>query len=151
MKLSDKILELRKKAGMSQEALAEKLSVSRQTVSRWELGSAEPDAGNLRELSKLFSVTADYLLNDDYESDGDIPRVREAEASLEKTEASLSEKTRTLEKFLLIGSAAFAVAAVAFLIAAIDSLNILFVVAALLNAILSGVLIFRYVSSKKKE
>ncbi len=151
MKLSDKILALRKKAGMSQEALAEKLSVSRQTVSRWELGSAEPDAGNLRELSKLFGVTADYLLNDDYESDGDIPRVREAEASLEKTEASLSEKTRTLEKFLLIGSAAFAIAAVAFLIAAIDSLNILFVVAALLNAILSGVLIFRYVSSKKKE
>ncbi len=69
MKLSDKILALRKKQGISQEELSEKLSVSRQTVSRWEMGSALPDASNILQLSRLFGVTADYLLDDDYESD----------------------------------------------------------------------------------
>ena len=65
MKLGDKILMLRKKEGMSQEQLAEKLNVSRQAVSRWESGSALPDASNIRQLSKVFAVSADYLLNDD--------------------------------------------------------------------------------------
>ena len=77
MKLSDKIAALRKSRGMSQEELAEKLQVSRQAVSRWEVGSAMPDASNLLQLSRLFGVTADYLLNEDYESDQDLPRVKE--------------------------------------------------------------------------
>ncbi len=76
MKLSEKILTLRKKAGMSQEELAEKLNLSRQAVSRWEVGSAVPDAYNVLQLSKLFGVTSDYLLNDDYESDHDVPAVK---------------------------------------------------------------------------
>lgn len=76
MKLSDKIISLRKKAGLSQEQLAEQLCVSRQTVSRWELGTAMPDAGNLKALSRLFGVTSDYLLNDDYRSDEDLPKVQ---------------------------------------------------------------------------
>lgn len=67
MKLSEKILMLRKQKGMSQEELAERLNVSRQAVSRWEGGSALPDATNVLQLSKLFEVSADYLLNDDYE------------------------------------------------------------------------------------
>ena len=65
MKLGDKILMLRKKEGMSQEQLAEKLDVSRQAISRWELGSALPDVNNIRQLSRVFAVSADYLLNDD--------------------------------------------------------------------------------------
>ena len=76
VKLSDKILTLRKRGGMSQEELAEKLNVSRQTVSRWELGSAQPDANNILQISKLFGVTADYLLNDDDSSDNDLPNVK---------------------------------------------------------------------------
>lgn len=79
MKLSEKILSLRKQAGLSQEELAEKLNVSRQAVSRWEVGSAQPDASNVLQLSKLFGVTADYLLNDDYESDKDVPAVKNTE------------------------------------------------------------------------
>ncbi len=67
MKLSEKIFTLRKEKGLSQEELAEKLNVSRQAVSRWEGGSALPDATNVLQLSKLFEVSADYLLNDDYE------------------------------------------------------------------------------------
>lgn len=65
MHLSEKILLLRKQQGLSQEALAEQLGVSRQAVSRWETGSALPDAGNLLQLSRLFGVTTDSLLCDE--------------------------------------------------------------------------------------
>lgn len=81
MKLSDKITTLRKQNGMSQEDLAEKLDVSRQAISRWEMGSAMPDANNILQISKLFGVTADYLLNDDYESDNDIPKIQKMKES----------------------------------------------------------------------
>lgn len=64
MKLPKKIVTLRKARGLSQEALAEQLGVSRQAISRWEQGSAQPDAGNLFQLSRLFQVSADYLLDD---------------------------------------------------------------------------------------
>ena len=77
MKLSDKVIALRKNAGMSQEELAEKQDVSRQAISRWENGSAKPDADHLLQISKLFDVTADYLLNEAYESDNDLPKVKE--------------------------------------------------------------------------
>jgi len=80
MKLSDKIVGLRKSRGISQEELAEKLNVSRQAVSRWEMGTAMPDAANILQLSKLFRVTTDYLLNDEYQSDDDLPKVKEAKS-----------------------------------------------------------------------
>lgn len=76
MNLSDKILNLRKQNGLSQEELAEKLNVSRQAISRWELGSAQPDVSNILQLSKLFKVTTDYLLQDDYEGDPNIPAAK---------------------------------------------------------------------------
>jgi DNA-binding XRE family transcriptional regulator len=60
--------------------LAEKLNVSRQAVSHWESGTAQPEASNVLSLSKLFGVTADYLLNDDYESDFDVPVVKQAKS-----------------------------------------------------------------------
>ena len=77
MKLSDKIIRLRKSNGWSQEDLAEKLNVSRQAISRWEGATAQPDAANILQLSKLFGVTTDYLLNDEYESDNDLPKVKQ--------------------------------------------------------------------------
>ena len=76
MKLSDKIIQLRKANGWSQEDLAERLNISRQSISRWEGATAQPDAANILQLSKLFGVTADYLLNDEYESDNDLPKVK---------------------------------------------------------------------------
>lgn len=80
MKLSEKIVRLRKINGWSQEGLAEKTNVSRQAISRWEGGTAQPDATNILQLSKLFGVTTDYLLNDEYESDNDLPKVKEAKS-----------------------------------------------------------------------
>lgn len=79
MKLSDKIVGLRKSNGMSQEDLAEELDISRQAISRWESGAAMPDANNILQLSKLFGVATDYLLNDDYQSDNDLPKVKEVQ------------------------------------------------------------------------
>ena len=77
MKLSDKIIKHRKSNGWSQEKLAEKLNVSRQTISRWEGATAQPDAQNILQLSRLFGVTTDYLLNDEYESDDDFHKSKE--------------------------------------------------------------------------
>lgn len=69
MKLEEKILALRKQYGMSQEELAGKLNVSRQAISRWEMGTAQPDVSNILQLSKVFCVTTDYLLNDECEEE----------------------------------------------------------------------------------
>jgi transcriptional regulator with XRE-family HTH domain len=65
MKLQEKILYYRKKSGLSQEALAEKLGVSRQAVSKWETGEAVPEIGKILLLAKTFGITTDSLLNDD--------------------------------------------------------------------------------------
>ena len=65
MKLNEKIYDCRKKAGLSQDALAERLGVSRQAVSKWEIGSAQPDLDNIVALAKAFDVTTDWLLTDD--------------------------------------------------------------------------------------
>ena len=73
MKLSDKLIMLRKEKGWSQEDFAEKLDVSRQAISRWENESALPDAQNILQISKLFGVSADYLLNDECEGVADAP------------------------------------------------------------------------------
>ncbi|MBQ4600671.1 MAG: helix-turn-helix transcriptional regulator [Oscillospiraceae bacterium] len=89
MKLPDKIIKHRKANGWSQEDFAEKLNVSRQAISRWENGTALPDAQNILQISKLFHVTTDYLLNDDYESDSDIPIVQ---TETQKTEQLFSKK-----------------------------------------------------------
>ena len=69
MTLNEKIYNLRKNAGYSQEALAEKTGVSRQSVSKWETGESVPEIDKIVALSKIFSVTTDYLLNDDYEEE----------------------------------------------------------------------------------
>lgn len=63
--IGEKIALCRKKAGLSQEALAAQLGISRQAVSRWETGEATPDTDKVVQLSRLFGVTTDYLLLDD--------------------------------------------------------------------------------------
>ena len=67
MILADKLIDLRKKSGWSQEELAEKLNVSRQAVSKWESAQSVPDMGRIVQLSELFSVSTDYLLKDSVE------------------------------------------------------------------------------------
>ncbi len=65
MILADKIINLRKQNGWSQEQLAEQLGVSRQSVSKWESGMSIPDLDKIIKISKIFSVSTDYLLKDE--------------------------------------------------------------------------------------
>lgn len=68
MILADKIIENRKKNGWSQEELANRLGVSRQSVSKWESAQAVPDMKKILQLSELFGVSTDYLIKDEIES-----------------------------------------------------------------------------------
>ena len=70
MKLSEKIVYYRKRAGMNQEALADRLGVSRQAVSKWETGETVPELSKIVLLSKVFGITTDeLLLEEDTESE----------------------------------------------------------------------------------
>lgn len=74
LETANRLFELRKKNGLSQEELAEKLGVSRQAVSKWERSEASPDTDNLIALAKLYGLTLDELIygkNDDGESSSD--------------------------------------------------------------------------------
>lgn len=70
MKLADKIIKLRKQFGWSQEELAEKLNVSRQSVSKWEGALSIPDLNKIIKLGEIFGVSTDYLLKDEIEEAG---------------------------------------------------------------------------------
>lgn len=65
MTLGQKLKEIRKRFGLSQEQLAEIMNVSRQAITKWENEGGLPDVSNLQELSKVFGITVDYLLNDE--------------------------------------------------------------------------------------
>lgn len=65
MTISEKILYCRKRCGLSQEALAEKIGVSRQAISKWETGEATPELSKLALLAKTFGVTADWLISEE--------------------------------------------------------------------------------------
>lgn len=69
MILADKIINLRKKNGWSQEELAEKMDVSRQSISKWEGAQSVPDMARIIRLSEIFHVSTDYLLKDELEAD----------------------------------------------------------------------------------
>lgn len=76
MIFGEKLQLLRKQKGLSQEKLSEQLKVSRQAISKWELGESLPDTENVVKLSKLFGVSIDYLLNDGISNEKDIPAVQ---------------------------------------------------------------------------
>ena len=71
MELANRLASYRKKAGLSQEELADKLRVTRQAVSKWECGESSPDTDNLIALSKLYGVTLDELVNGETETKED--------------------------------------------------------------------------------
>lgn len=62
MELNERIIQARKQAGLTQEQLGEKLGVSRQAVSKWESGQANPDVSYVMEMCRIFNVSADWLL-----------------------------------------------------------------------------------------
>lgn len=94
MIFSEKLIQLRKKAGWSQEELADQMNVSRQSVSKWEGAQSVPDLEKIIRLSKLFGVTTDYLLKDEIEEEepGAV-----SEESLSRRYVSLEEANAFLE------------------------------------------------------
>lgn len=64
MQLHEKIFQCRKRCGLSQQELADRLGVSRQAVSKWELGTALPELDKLKLLAGVFCVSADWLLDE---------------------------------------------------------------------------------------
>lgn len=67
MSLAEKLVYLRKQKGLTQMELAEWLNVSRQAISRWEVGAAIPSTDNLKFLGDIYEVPVDYFLNDEIE------------------------------------------------------------------------------------
>ena len=98
MILADKIIELRKKNGWSQEELAEKLEVSRQSISKWEGAQSVPDMNKILKLSEVFSVSTDYLLKDEMELDiSDSCIKSDTDSSLKEVPISMEEANAFLE------------------------------------------------------
>ena len=102
MILAEKISEERKKNGWSQEELAEKLSVSRQSVSKWESGQSVPDLNRILEMARIFGVTTDYLLKDEIEEAENVDGFKSTESSkklrkvtMEEADEFLRIKTKT--------------------------------------------------------
>lgn len=110
MIFGDKLIQLRKKAGWSQEELAEQMNVTRQSVSKWEGAQSVPELEKIIRLSELFGVSTDYLLKDEIETVESLPsedvstlkRVSMEEAHAFLIVKEITSKTIALATFLCI-------------------------------------------------
>lgn len=120
--METRLYELRKKTGMSQDELAEKIGVSRQTISKWERGEALPDTENLIALAKLYNVSLDDIVN--YQEDEANEEDEQVKDEIVKTEiidsnemeANNNEKVNKHNWLTLLDSSLFFVALIAFLL-----------------------------------
>lgn len=96
--LSEKIYTLRRKNGLSQEQLAEKIGVSRQAISKWETGISVPELEKLKALSTCFQVTIDELMGEQQILED--PEIQNQELKRQKSEISMMNKTGILFCFL---------------------------------------------------
>ena len=95
MKLEEKLVSLRKAKGLSQMKLAEMMNVSRQAISRWEVGAAVPSTDNLKYLGRLYDVPLEYLLHDD------APEPRD-NVTADPAGASVVQRKTFRRKFLIV-------------------------------------------------
>lgn len=85
MRLGNHLFHARKKSGLSQEAVAEKLGVSRQTISKWETDETLPDIRQAKRMATLYHVSLDELIDFDWD-------VQEIQAVIEQTDTAVQEK-----------------------------------------------------------
>lgn len=102
MSLATKLVILRKQKGLTQMNLAEKLNVSRQAISRWEVGAAVPSTENLKVLGELYGVQVDYLLNDDAECESKSPESTEEDAAVLTDEGKRNKRKSVIVGILVI-------------------------------------------------
>lgn len=88
MSLGNSLFNARKKSGLSQEEVAEKLGVSRQTISKWELDETLPDIRQAKRLSSLYHLSLDELIDYDME----VEEIEEIERVIEKTSEATQQK-----------------------------------------------------------
>lgn len=111
MILAEKIITLRKRMNWSQEELAEKLNISRQSVSKWEVGATIPDLDKILKMSELFGVSTDYLLKDEMDEtelaggkdipEGRIVSVEEANAYMNTAKEVCGRIATAISLFIL--------------------------------------------------
>lgn len=98
MILADKIVSLRKKAGWSQEDLAEKLGVTRQSVSKWEGAQSVPDMDKVVMMSRLFGVSTDFLLKDELEEEAPCAAAQDDDTPLRRVSLTQASAYLALRK-----------------------------------------------------
>ena len=103
MKLEEKLISLRKEKGLSQMKLAEMMNVSRQAISRWEVGAAVPSTDNLKFLGNLYGVSLEYLLHND------APKPNQNEKPMQKRIIEKQESRRKTVFVVLMAVLAVAV------------------------------------------
>ena len=106
IEIANRLVELRKKNGLSQEELADKLGLSRQAVSKWERAESSPDTDNLICLAKLYNVSLDDLLKTDQDIEEITEEVREKENNIIIVEEQKKqEEKKRYKKFRIIENA----------------------------------------------
>ncbi|MCR5741195.1 MAG: helix-turn-helix transcriptional regulator [Gammaproteobacteria bacterium] len=113
IEIANRLYELRKKSGLSQEELAERLGVSRQAVSKWERAEASPDTDNLILLSKIYNVSLDDILNSD---DIEIENLKAENAELKKDNNGMKVIIKQNKFAAIIHSTIWLFATIAFLL-----------------------------------
>lgn len=105
MNLADKVQQLRKQNNLSQEQLADKMGVSRQSISKWESGQSVPEISKIVQLSDIFGVTTDYILKDDieFEQYSDSPSKGNGEKSSNIGNISLNQVSIISMGIIMIG------------------------------------------------
>ena len=165
MILADKIINERKKNGWSQEELAEMLSVSRQSVSKWEGAQAVPDLNKIIKMAEIFGVSTDYLLKDEIEASDNTGDYVDTESNVRKV--SLEDATRfmnTVKKnnpSAVIATMLFVLCPVTLIILAgiseyvpgtiSEAVAGIIGIMVLLIAIISGIALWIAVEAKEKE
>ncbi len=150
MQLHEKILFYRKKNGLSQEALAEKIGVSRQAVSKWETGDALPEISKLKSLADCFGVTVDFLVDDSLDEmpQSDTPVYEPVNRSNIFDDAIDTVEDRAvpfIEKYAWVGGVLLLLIGGVSLVKGVISLFTIFGVAGNFSAV--GVPIFGYIIS----
>ena len=103
MNLATKLVSLRKQKGLTQMKVAEMLNVSRQAISRWEVGSAVPSTDNLKVLGELYGVPVDYLLDDDAECESkSAETLEETEVPEDNVVVQLDERKAHKSKLITV-------------------------------------------------
>ena len=102
MTTAEKLVRLRKEKGLSQLQLAEEINVSRQAISRWEVGLAVPSREKLKALSELYHVSMDYLLSD--KEAEDVQKVSEPEDEAKENLAEIVDYLHHPERYQDIGA-----------------------------------------------